>query len=1012
MLKSAKARIGLRLRRRIAGICLFLAPVILALGLPVLAQQTGGDPMQMLMQQLGNSNSASMLGALQNGGTSSQSLSGDSASVPVAIGPLADLPPSRLEQIISARAGARLQQYGYDTMGRGRVVVIPQAGGVQDDYILGNGDEIIVSLRGQENTEIRATIDRNGQVLLPRLNPIPATGRTFGAFRADIEAAAKRSFIATTAFVSVARVRQITVMVSGEINVPGLRLMPGLASAVDALVLSGGVKKTGSLRNIRIQRAGETMTVDLYGVIADGAVGVNKVQLRDGDRILVPPLNKTVAISGLVRRPGIFELPASASTVSVRALMALGGGPEVRGKYRLSVLRVGLDGSLQMAPLANDNATIGDSEILFVQLGADQTVSSVTLSGGTALAGQYPIVAGTTLADVIKAPGALPASPYTLFGIIARQDQRTMLRSLLAFTPVAVLSGGENQPLQSGDVIRVLSVDEVRLLTNTVSLYKQRQEAEQATIRNPLGESTATGAAAQLRSGGAAARNANATDQQHRDIAELADQIDPVTLQAIDARTRANEQATARVQQEYLQQNPAAQVQKLQQDRAARLQQQQLKQQLEQNQRQYQLQQDQIEQQRLTLGTNSIQGAGLSSDVLDEAAANATLANAPPPPPPPNFQSSDPSSAQVASNHQIASFGDLVRQLNIDQLVLVNFLIDHQVALNGAVGGPGSYFVGPNVPLQDLVQAAGGTTNWADESGVELISTVVDSQAGRSSTRRTQLPLRQGMLASYVVHPGDQLRFNQVFNDAGFGSVTVQGEVRFTGTYKIVRGEHLSDLIARAGGLNSTAYPYGTVFLRQSAAAIERAGYVRAANDIENGLVIGLTASGSNRIDPGTFASLQRFVAELRDTKAVGRVAITADPSVLATKPELDPLLEPGDVLYIPQRPSTITVLGQVMQPGSLPFRSGTSVGDYIQMAGGYGQASDEGNTIVVLPDGTARKVEKSWLGYDTTNLPPGSTVVVSRNLTPFSFRQLITDASSVFSQLAVTAASLAFISR
>ena len=95
---------------------------------------------------------------------------------------LAEMPLSRLEQIMSARAGAKLQQFGYDALGQGRAVTIPQAGAVQDDYILGPGDEIVVSLRGQENSESRATVSRDGQVVLPRLNPISAAGRSFVQF--------------------------------------------------------------------------------------------------------------------------------------------------------------------------------------------------------------------------------------------------------------------------------------------------------------------------------------------------------------------------------------------------------------------------------------------------------------------------------------------------------------------------------------------------------------------------------------------------------------------------------------------------------------------------------------------------------------------------------------------------------------------------------------------------------------------------------------------------------------
>ena len=409
-------------------------------------------------------------------------------------------------------------------------------------------------------------------------------------------------------------------------------------------------------------------------------------------------------------------------------------------------------------------------------------------------------------------------------------------------------------------------------------------------------------------------------------------------------------------------------------------------------------------------GGNAAAAASLASGA--QSSNGSAAPRLPVQPPAPNFQSTDATSGQVASNREISNFADLARQLNVDQLVLVNFLSDHQVVLNGAVSGPGAYFVGPNVPLQDLVQAAGGTANWADESGVELISTAVDRQTGRSATSRTQLPLRQGMLADYVVHPRDQLRFNQVFTDSGVGTATVQGEVRFTGTYQITRGEHLSDLLARAGGLTNTAYPFGTVFLRKSAAANERAGYLRAAQEIEEELVVAMTRIGNDKIDSASFASLQGFVTELRNTKAVGRIAIAADPSVLATRPELDPLLEPGDVVYIPQRPSTVSVLGQVMQPGSLPYRSGNTLRDYVDMAGGYGSSSDASNTFVVMPDGSARKVEQSWFDFSPTDLPPGSTIVVPRDVTPLDTRQLILDITGIFSQLAVSAASLAVLSK
>ena len=378
----------------------------------------------------------------------------------------------------------------------------------------------------------------------------------------------------------------------------------------------------------------------------------------------------------------------------------------------------------------------------------------------------------------------------------------------------------------------------------------------------------------------------------------------------------------------------------------------------------------------------------------------------------PNYQDQPVNPGDFASNREARTFGELTRQLNVDPLVLVNFLIDHRARLDGAVRGPGPYFVGPDVSLNDLVQAAGGTVSWADESGVELLSTVVDNNSGRAASQRQTLPLRQGTLASYVVRPRDQLHFNKVFTDTGVGSVSVQGEVRFGGNYPITRGEHLSDLLMRVGGLTGTAYPAGTVFLRKSAAQVEEQGYKRSADEIQSQLLAGMARIGNDKITGEGYTAIQGFITQLRSQKGLGRIAIAADPSVLAANPQLDPLLEAGDVVFIPQRPSTVTVLGEVMQPGSYSYQPGMTVADYVKKAGGYAQFSNEDLTFIVQPDGEARRMETSWLGFDATRLPPGSSIVVPRDLAPLTTRQIILDVTGIMSSLAVTIASLAILAK
>ena len=938
------------------------------------------------------------------------------------------LPPSRLEQIMSARANVKLNQFGYDMLGVGRVVTVPETGALAGEYILGPGDEIAVTLRGQENSDFRTTVARDGNVVLPRLPPIFASGRNFETFRQDVEAAVHRAYVATTASISIGKVRQINVMVAGEVNVPGPRLVTGLSSTLDALLLSGGVKKTGSLRNIKVLRGGREYSVDMYATLA-GTIAGGGMRLSDGDRVIVPPLGPTVAVAGLVRRPGIYELPARASAMPVRTLLALAGGQEVRGRYRLSVMRIEQDGRFNLVPLSDDKGSVGDSEILRVELNADLASSQATLSGGTGLAGQYAVSTGSRLSDMLRNPGALGQTPYTLFGLIVRKDQRTLLRSLMAFTPVAVMGGSEDLQLQSDDFVRPISVAESQLLAFIVKSYLDKMALDQQRIRNPLQTSAETAAASAVAASNP--KNTALVDQTKLQVTPSNPfGLDPSVLQQastgqedfsgvpadiqrsniIALLDTAAPGTAAAAQKELAYQKALSGAAKPSTEGGATP----TIQQLQQSQQSALL----MASQGLDVGADASAAGQNANGINGMNGINGQDQGQNPavplktPDPNPNYMDQPANAGGFASNLEVHTFGELSRQLGVDPLVLVNFLIDHRARLDGAVNGPGPYFVGPNATLNDLVQAAGGTAKWADESGVELLTTAVDSRTGRAATQRQTLPLHQGTLASYVVRPRDQIHFNQVFTDSGIGSVSVQGEVRFGGNYPITRGEHLSDLLMRVGGLTATAYPAGTVFLRKSAAQVEEQGYKRAADEIQSQLLGGIARIGNDKITGEGYTAIQGFITQLRTQKGLGRIAIAADPSVLAANPQQDPLLEPGDVLFIPQRPSTITVLGEVMQPGSYSYRPGLTVGDYVKRAGGYAQFSDEDLTFIVMPDGSAKRMETSWLSFDAQSLPPGSSIVVPRDLAPLTARQILLDVTGILSSFAVTAASLAILAK
>ena len=138
-----------------------------------------------------------------------------------------------------------------------------------------------------------------------------------GEVRAELAARISSQFLGTKSYISLATIRQISVLVTGEVNVPGMRTLTALNTALDALLLSGGIKKTGSLRGVYIVRGTRRIPLDLYSIINRGTMGAVGA-LTEGDRIVVPPIGGTVAMSGLVQPSGHLRTCRPAPRASAR----------------------------------------------------------------------------------------------------------------------------------------------------------------------------------------------------------------------------------------------------------------------------------------------------------------------------------------------------------------------------------------------------------------------------------------------------------------------------------------------------------------------------------------------------------------------------------------------------------------------------------------------------------------------------------------------------------------------
>lgn len=909
-------------------------------------------------------------------------------------------PPSTLERLLSERAGLRLEQFGYDQLGIGRAVTASQVGGAQDDYVLGAGDEVVVSLRGQDNSELRVTVDRDGRVLLPRINPVSAGGRPFGEFKRDLIAAIKRSYVSTDAFVSVGQVRQISVMVSGEVSNPGLRTVTGFSTVADAIALSGGVLKTGSLRAVKIKRGGRTITVDLYSILTEHAT-LKRVALADGDRIVVPSVGGTVAVTGDVRHQGIFELPAGRSAITLKDALALANRTILPGVYRLSLLRQMPDGRRRLVDVSGQHETIRDGEILFVKMAVDRSLGKIELAGAVQSPGVFASGKYRTLHDLLPSEDAFEKNAYMLFGYVDRTDPATHLHSAIPFSPKHVIQGKQNVALKGDDVVHIITKREMRALLNWAKQDSLKQSDQLLGRQNTQNQNSSSGVNGvdkgrdgQMGVGQTSVGQASGGQQgQYGAYGSSATQSGGTAAAmasgyAVNGQAANSAQANGQYQNSYqngypnnypntysggysddgMSGQPSGMTPQTQDNTAAS-------------------------------GANSYDAArsapGMSAGRIG---GNAMLT--------PNAGMISEADDGIRSD-DISP--ELRRLINRDNAYLRNVLVYYVINVSGALNDPGMYLAAPGTSLAEAIAAAGGLKKDADLSEVEVTSTVLNVESGSSATTRQKYSLAGGEAADAVsLLPKDSVLVRSVYTNRTAGSVTIAGQVRYPGTYTLLRGDRLSSILARAGGLTEVAYPEGTVFMRQSVAESEQQAHLRAAQQIEDQMLTGLSRrTKDSQMSAEAFTAVQSYVQELKQSPALGRMVVTVDAETLSGHPERDPVLQPNDRIVIPQKPYSVSVMGEVLQPNSVPHVKGASAEDYIEMAGGFSQLANEDEVFIVLPNGQAYREETSWLRFSHREIPSGSLIYVGRDITGYDFRQGILDVASIFSSFATTAASM-----
>lgn len=300
----------------------------------------------------------------------------------------------------------------------------------------------------------------------------------------------------------------------------------------------------------------------------------------------------------------------------------------------------------------------------------------------------------------------------------------------------------------------------------------------------------------------------------------------------------------------------------------------------------------------------------------------------------------------------------------------------------GEVKHPGRYPITPRMTISTLIEAAGGLTYNAFTINAELARTVINSKDERASIDVERIDLRQAIQGSTaddaIIVGRDRLNILEKPNVKLQSTVTLQGEVRFPGTYTVRQGETLGELLKRAGGLTEFAHPQGAIFTREALRLQEQKLLNQYAADMR-----AETAKKTFRADSNMGSVISdpdktlKFVEEASRSKALGRMVVQLN-RILKDERSADFMLEDGDFLFVPTFRNTVSIMGEVQVPITYLLDNKLDVDDYLNKAGGAKKQADEDRIFVVRADGSVYKPTSGyWFGNNHEELKAGDTIVV-----------------------------------
>ena len=317
-----------------------------------------------------------------------------------------------------------IKPFGYELFAGEPTTFMPsETSAVPDTYLVGRGDQLLINFFGKESASFEVIVDREGRINIPDLSPVQVAGLTFAEVKELIKLKVEQEVIGVKAFVSLGQLRSMRIMVLGEAYKPGSYSVSSLTTVSHALFVSGGVSDIASLRNIQVKRAGKVVTnFDLYDLLIRGDSS-NDIILKPGDVVFVPSIGSQVTVEGLVKRPAIFELKKGETA---KELLAMAGGLKPGAYTKNAVVERFNNNRKEVLTVdfsaKNINYIPQDGDRIRFNTVSAQYNNAVNLIGAVVRPGGYQWHEGKRISDVLKSVrGDLLPQADLSYGLVVRE---------------------------------------------------------------------------------------------------------------------------------------------------------------------------------------------------------------------------------------------------------------------------------------------------------------------------------------------------------------------------------------------------------------------------------------------------------------------------------------------------------------------------------------------------------------------------------------------------------------